>query len=124
MEQLIDRDLVIQRRKRAALARDGGADFLLTRALQELDDRLSTVQGRFSTAATIHCCSPDAARELFAGGKIDEVVRIEDKALLGDEKGAIAAEGETLPLGGLRRRASANLARNASTFAADVQSAR
>jgi SAM-dependent methyltransferase len=103
MEQLIDRDLVIQRRKRAALARDDGADFLLKRALQELDDRLSTVQRRFSTAATIHCGSPDAARELFAGGKIDEVVRIEDKALLGDEKGAIAAEGETLPLepGGL-----------------------
>jgi SAM-dependent methyltransferase len=99
MEQLIDRDLVIRRRRRAARAGDRGAAFLLERALRELDDRLLAVQRSFPKAAAIHCGLADAARALRSGGRVEQVVRVEDRSLLeGEAEGAVAAEGETLPL--------------------------
>lgn len=99
MEPLIDRPTSIQRKRRARDMRDRGAGFLMTRALEELEDRLAAVQRTFSTGAALYCGVEDAAAVL-SSGKVESVLRVEDAALaatLGTD--VVPAEGETLPIG-------------------------
>lgn len=62
--RLFDRALLAQRLDRAirAAERDGGADFLLRRAAEELVERLSLVQRTFAVAADVGTPGPHAAR--------------------------------------------------------------
>lgn len=100
MEPLIDRPTSIRRKSRATSTRIPGADFLMTRALEELNERLATVQRSFPIGAALHCGVEDAARMLRGSGKVDTVLRVEDMALaatLGSD--VVPSEGETLPVG-------------------------
>jgi SAM-dependent methyltransferase len=99
MEPIVDRELATWRKKRAANVRKAGAGFLLARALDELEERLSAVKRDFTSAAAIHCGWPEAVRFLATGGHARDVLRIEDPALLDAEGGAaLAAPGETVPV--------------------------
>jgi SAM-dependent methyltransferase len=76
--RIFDRDL-INRRLDRAWARGSGdarADFLLARAAQDLEERLSLVKRRFALAADFGSPGPHGAVALAAGGKVDCVVRI------------------------------------------------
>jgi SAM-dependent methyltransferase len=55
---------------------DGGADFLLRRAAEDLADRLSLVKRRFALAADLGTPGPHAAAALAAGGQIDRLLRL------------------------------------------------
>lgn len=83
MEQVFDRDLIVQRKLRALRMAVPGADFLLGHAIDDLSLRLSAVERRFSSAAALHGHSPAIARSLLASGKVDQVLRVEsDPAFL------------------------------------------
>lgn len=98
MDMLFEPGLVVQRRKRALAQATGGADFLMRRAVEDLVDRLSTVERRFPRAAVIKGWTPLAAEALAASGKVDEVLRVEvDPSFLGGEEGLVADE-DRLPL--------------------------
>lgn len=99
MNQIIDTRLAAMRRRRA-LSAERPADFLLLRAIAEMEERLSAVQRRFASAATLFCVLPEARDRLIAGGKVDHVLRIEDAALFENcESGMRLAEDmESLPL--------------------------
>ncbi len=76
--QIFDRALVNRRLDRAwaGAAANGGADFLLARAAQELADRLSLVKRRFAVAADFGSPGPHGAAALAAGGQVDFVIRV------------------------------------------------
>jgi SAM-dependent methyltransferase len=76
--QIFDRALINRRLDRAwARARVGAqADFLLTRAADDLRDRLSLVKRRFSLAADFGSPGPHGAAALAATGQVDCVIRI------------------------------------------------
>ncbi|WP_157018840.1 methyltransferase domain-containing protein [Mesorhizobium xinjiangense] len=105
MEQLFDRSLQIRHKKRALRIGDEGAGFLMARAVDDLAERLSTVERTFDDACALHCLTPAAALALRESGKAQRVVRLEaDRALLDGE--GIVAPDEILPL----EPASLNLA--------------
>ena len=92
--EIFDRALVHHRLDRAwARAKpDGGADFLLRRATEELIDRLSVVKRHFALAADFGTPGPHAAAALAASGQVDRVVRIAPTAAslgAGDFTGAV-----------------------------------
>lgn len=98
MDILFEPGLVTRRRKRALTQPATGADFLLRRVAEDLVDRLSAVERRFSRAAVIKSWTPLVAGALAASGKVDEVLRVEaDAAFLGVDDGRIA-DGDRLPL--------------------------
>jgi len=76
--QIFDRALVHRRLDRAwsRAGADGGADFLLRRATEELIDRLSVVKRRFALAVDFGTPGPHAAAALASSGRVDRVVRI------------------------------------------------
>jgi SAM-dependent methyltransferase len=76
--QIFDRALIHRRLDRAwaRAGADGGADFLLRRATEELIDRLSLVKRRFALAADFGTPGPHAAVALASSGQVDRVVRI------------------------------------------------
>ena len=97
METLFEPGLVARRRKRALVQPVPGADFLLRRVVEDMFDRLSTVERRFGRAAVVKSWTPLAAAALAAAGKVDEVLRVEvDAVFLGRENGLIA-DGDGLP---------------------------
>ncbi|MBV8442187.1 MAG: methyltransferase domain-containing protein [Hyphomicrobiales bacterium] len=75
---IFDRALVNRRLDRAwARAQPGGgADFLLTRAAEDLGERLSFVKRRFALAADFGSPGPHGAAVLAAGGQVDRLIRI------------------------------------------------
>ncbi|WP_295810260.1 methyltransferase domain-containing protein [uncultured Nitratireductor sp.] len=96
MEQLFDGELALLRKKRALIQGDPGARFLMKRAVDDLEERIATVERHFKKAAAVFCLTDDAARAMQNSTKIGEVARIEvDPALL--ENGGLVAGGETLP---------------------------
>lgn len=98
MERVFDTDLLVQRKKRAHRAGIADADFLMRRVAEDLGDRLSTVGRDFAEATALFCQTPAAADTLRRSGKVATVRSIEaDAALLGGEKGTLAAP-ETVPL--------------------------
>jgi SAM-dependent methyltransferase len=91
---IIDTDLLIERKRRAVGRAVDGADFLMARAAEDLAERLATVGRRFSSAATLFCVTPAARDVVLASGKADDAVRIEaHAAFLGGEKGTVATPG-------------------------------
>lgn len=98
LEPIIDTDLATRRKLRAAALPVAGADFLLTRAAEDLADRLATVARRFPRAVTLFSPGGAAARALLASGKVDEVAEIvADPALAGSGEPLLGV-AETLPL--------------------------
>lgn len=97
MQPIIDTSLWLARKRRALARPVPGADFLMRRAAEDLELRLSTVGKRFSRAAALFCQTGAAAEALAASGKVDEIERIEaDPIFLSDGAGRIAPF-ETLP---------------------------
>jgi SAM-dependent methyltransferase len=97
VQPIIDTSLWLARKRRALARPVPGADFLMRRAAEDLELRLSTVGKRFSRAAALFCQTGAAAEALAASGKVDEIERIEaDPIFLSDGAGRIAPF-ETLP---------------------------
>jgi SAM-dependent methyltransferase len=76
--RIFDRALVNRRLDRAIASRerDGRADFLLARAVEDLGERLSVIKRRFALAADFGSPGPHCAVALAAGGQVDSVVRV------------------------------------------------
>jgi SAM-dependent methyltransferase len=97
VQPIIDTPLWLSRKRRALARRVAGADFLMARVAEDLADRLSTVERRFSHAAALFCQTAAAADVLEASGKVEKVTRVEaDPVFLVDVPGNIAAF-ETVP---------------------------
>jgi len=97
VQPIIDTNLWLARKRRALARPVPGADFLMRRAVEDLGDRLSAVERRFSRAAVLFCQTGDAAAALAASGKADEIVRVEaDPAFPGIDSGVVAPF-ETVP---------------------------
>ncbi|NLH82804.1 MAG: methyltransferase domain-containing protein [Phyllobacteriaceae bacterium] len=95
MPRLFDRALLAARRDRARAHPRPGADFLLARAVDDLEDRLATVLRRFETAVDLGPFAGAAGPALRASGKIDRIVAA------GPDAGAVdmVADEEALPFG-------------------------
>jgi SAM-dependent methyltransferase len=93
---VFDRPLI--RRRLARALRRGYADFLVARAVEDLEDRLAPVLRSFTLAADIG--TPTAAAALFLrdSGRSESVVRVAQTP----EAGAAVGDEEALPLAGER----------------------
>lgn len=103
---MFDRPLARRRLARAqrAFAEDGGADFLLRRATDDLVDRLSLVKRQFGVAVDLATPGPHAARALAADPRIGFVLRAAPTAC-GRREGSYAravVDEERSPLGDQR----------------------
>ena len=74
---LFDRALLDRRQRRALLGSRPDADFLLTTAVDDLIDRLTTVKRVFARAADIATPLPLLADRLIETGQVEAVVRLE-----------------------------------------------
>jgi len=96
MSLVFDRPLV--RRRLARALRQGYVDFLLVRAVEDLEERLSTVLRTFSVTLDVGTPTPAAAEMLRRSGRAEAVIRLspapEPSSILGDE--------ERLPFSGER----------------------
>jgi SAM-dependent methyltransferase len=93
---VFDRSLV-RRRLSRALSR-GYADFLLVRAVEDLEERLSTVLRTFSLALDVGTPTPAAAEALRRSGRAETVIRLSPVP----EPGSILGDEERLPFTGER----------------------
>jgi SAM-dependent methyltransferase len=93
LPRLFDRSLLVARRARARAHPRPGADFLLTRAADDLGDRLATLLRRFERAVDLGPFAGPAARALLASGKVGAVLRAGPD---GPERD-LAADEEALP---------------------------
>lgn len=95
--RIFDRPLLAARRARARLRPREGADFLLTRAVDDLADRLMPVMRRFETAVDLGLAAGPAAGVLKALGKAEAVtIAAPDAGHPGADR---VADEETLPFG-------------------------
>jgi SAM-dependent methyltransferase len=96
MERIFDEGLVASRHRRARASAMPGAAFLMEWAVEDLADRLATVQRRFERAAAVLCHTDHAARALVASGKVGAVQRVEDDPSLLDasQDGQVATGGD------------------------------
>jgi SAM-dependent methyltransferase len=85
MDTLIDPDLVVTRRKRAAHRFDPKAAFLLDIAADEMAVRLSTVERQFDRAVELFGANGAVARACLQTGKIGTIDRVEVVATSGAE---------------------------------------
>ncbi len=98
MDLIFEPELAVRRKRRALSAAVAGADFLMRRAAEDLEERLAAVERNFASAAAIHCVTPHAADVLAASPKVGEVTRVEaDPAFLGGADGLVAS-GDALGL--------------------------
>ncbi|UVF20146.1 methyltransferase domain-containing protein [Microvirga terrae] len=93
---VFDRSLV--RRRLARALHQGYADFLLVRAVEDLEERLSTVLRTFSLALDVGTPTPAAAEILRRSGRAETVVRLAPVP----EAGSILGDEERLPFSGER----------------------
>ncbi len=93
---VFDRPLVRRRLARALKA--GYADFLLERAVGDLEERLSTVLRPFPLALDIGTPTPAATEALRRSGRAEQVVRLASLP----EPGTILGDEERLPFAGGR----------------------
>lgn len=93
---LFDRALLAERRRRAAAGPQAGADFLMCRVAEDIEDRLAAVMRGFSTAAVIGDPTGLAAAALRRSGKVDRVLAA---APAGSAPGTgdLVADEEALP---------------------------
>lgn len=93
--RLFDRALLVARRRRARARPRAGADFLLARVVEDLDDRLATVLRRFARAVDLGPFAGPAAAALAASGKVETVLRAgPDGSVAGTD---CVADEEALP---------------------------
>ncbi|APH73914.1 methyltransferase domain-containing protein [Aquibium oceanicum] len=98
MDLIFEPGLAVRRKRRALSAAIAGADFLMRRAAEDLEERLGAVERNFASAAAIHCVTPHAADVLAASPKVGEVTRVEaDPAFLKGADGVVAS-GDALGL--------------------------
>lgn len=69
-------DTTLARSRLVRARRAGYAGFLLERAVEDLDDRLSAVLRRFPVALDLATPAPDAAARLLASGRSERVLRL------------------------------------------------
>ena len=93
---VFDRSLV--RRRLARALSQGYADFLLVRAVEDLEERLSTVLRTFSLALDVGTPTPIAAEMLRRTGRAETVIRLASVP----EAGSILGDEERLPFSGAR----------------------
>ncbi|MBB4040648.1 SAM-dependent methyltransferase [Microvirga flocculans] len=93
---VFDRPLVRRRLSRAL--RQGYADFLLVRAVEDLEERLSTVLRAFPLALDVGTPTPLAAQALRAQGRAEAVIRLSPVP----EPGSVLGDEERLPFSGER----------------------
>lgn len=99
MDIVFDQPLIAANRRRAAVAGDPKAAFLLDIAAQELADRLAVVERRFDEAVELHGATGAAARLAAATGRVGHLTRVETDALFaGSGERIVEAPLETLPL--------------------------
>ncbi|MEE1656901.1 methyltransferase domain-containing protein [Microvirga sp. CF3062] len=91
---VFDRPLVRRRLSRAL--HQGYADFLLVRAVEDLEERLSTVLREFPLALDVGTPTPAAAEALRRSGRAGTVVRLSPVP----EPGSILGDEERLPFSG------------------------
>ena len=92
---VFDRRLVRARLQRAL--RQGYADFLLGRAVADLDERLAPVLRRFVLALDLGTPTAAAARALRASARAEAVVRMAPLPERGDAGPALIGDEEALP---------------------------
>src|SRR5690606_6784112 len=97
MEPVFDLESLLARKRRARRLGDHGADFLMRRAVEDVSDRLSTVQRSFTSAASVLSQNAAAHTMLRQSGKVEDAIRVEADAALLDGDGLVAAN-EVLPL--------------------------
>lgn len=98
MDLIFEPGLAVRRKRRARSAAVAGADFLMQRVAEDLEERLVAVERNFASAAAIHCVTPHAADVLAASPKVGEVTRVEaDPAFLKGADGVVAS-GDALGL--------------------------
>lgn len=93
---VFDRPLVRRRLLRAL--NQGYADFLLVRAVEDLEERLATVLRDFPLALDVGTPTPAAAQALRRSGRAGAVVRLSSVP----EPGSILGDEERLPFSGER----------------------
>ncbi|TSE05166.1 methyltransferase domain-containing protein [Mesorhizobium intechi] len=97
MQTIMDTSLWMAHKRRALGHPVDGADFLMTRAAEDLADRLGAVERRFGKAAVLFCQTPAAADVLAASGKVTEIVRVETDAVFLTVAAGMVAPLETVP---------------------------
>lgn len=90
-------DRPLQRRRLERALTGGYTDFLLSRVVEDLADRLAAVKRRFPQAVDIATPTPAAALALASSGMVDRVVRLAHVASPSAMADAVADE-EALPL--------------------------
>ena len=98
MENILDLDLSIARKKRLLAGTQPIATFLMERAAEELGERLTTVERRFAEWAAIHCLTPHAALAMRDSGRAGDVMRIEPDPVFLEGGAGFVSDGEHLPL--------------------------
>ncbi|WP_262029116.1 methyltransferase domain-containing protein [Microvirga sp. Mcv34] len=93
---VFDRPLVRRRLVRAL--EQGYADFLLVRAVEDLEERLSTVLRSFALALDVGTPTPVAADALRRSGHVETVIRLSPVP----EPGSVVGDEERLPFSGER----------------------
>jgi SAM-dependent methyltransferase len=98
LDPIFDTGLIIERRRRAIAKAGQDATFLMDRTVDDLLERLTTVERRFENAVAAFCTTPAAAAALLDSGKVNNVLRVEaHAAFLDGGAGKIAAD-DHLPL--------------------------
>ncbi len=97
--QVFDRKLLLARRLRALHQHGTSADFLLARAADDLEQRLSAVERSFDVAVDLASHTGHAAQAIQRSGKAATIIRVEqDARFLHGAFPAIVADEEALPL--------------------------
>lgn len=92
MQPIFDTELIVQRKRRAVAAAASGASFLLDRAVEDLVERLSTVERRFERAAALFGMTPALRDALLASGQVESAIRVElHQSFLGFDEGLVGA---------------------------------
>ena len=97
--QVFDRALLLKRRLRALRQHGSSADFLLGRAADDLEERLSAVERRFDVAVDLAGHNGLGAQALLRSGKVESILRVEhDASFLDRSFPGVVADEEALPL--------------------------
>ncbi|MFJ7355616.1 methyltransferase domain-containing protein [Phyllobacterium sp. NPDC097923] len=97
--RIFDRNLLRQRRLRALRQHGMTGDFLLARAADDLEERLSAVERSFDIAVDLASHTGLAAKAIERSGKAGSIIRIEQDARFLDAAfPSVVADEEILPL--------------------------
>ena len=98
--QLIDRQLLCARYRRAIRAKNPDARFLIDRAIDDIEDRLAIVSRLFPVAWVINGFSSDIVGRLMQSGRADVVFAVEPVAEAIDDRinSAVVGDEEHLPI--------------------------